>query len=273
MLLADVTRKQAFLTHLAFSTAIFLLLSFVIVFHWYPDFYFSLDGGDRAILTIFFVDVVLGPGLTLLVFKPGKKSLKFDMSVILLLQMVALAWGVQNVYTERPAAAIYYYGKLSCIGQNDIEGMDMESIKAGPSGSQRLAFLQRPDTVDEFFDFSKEAFQNNSAEIFYYIDKIVALDESSVARLSLYEVDMELLEGENPAFAIRTQEYIDNNAGYLDSYVIFPVDCRYGSKLAVYDTTQLKIIDSIDVPTEERATERDPLIKLKITVTKESPAE
>ena len=60
MVLNDVSRKQAFLTHLAASGTVFIVLSYYIVFHWYPDFYFSLDGGSRAIGTIFFVDIVLG---------------------------------------------------------------------------------------------------------------------------------------------------------------------------------------------------------------------
>ena len=98
MIFTDVTRKQAFLMHLAVSACIFVILSYLILFHWFPEFYFYLDGGDRAIATIFFVDVILGPGLTLLVFKPGKKGLKFDMAIILLMHLSALVWGINNGY-------------------------------------------------------------------------------------------------------------------------------------------------------------------------------
>ena len=48
------------------------------------------------LITIFLVDVVLGPGLTLMVFKPGKPGLKFDMAAIVVLQMVALSWREKN---------------------------------------------------------------------------------------------------------------------------------------------------------------------------------
>ena len=68
MIFSDISRKQAFLTHLAASAAVFIIVSYLIIFHWFPDYYFFLDGGVWAIATIFFVDVVLGPGLTLLLF-------------------------------------------------------------------------------------------------------------------------------------------------------------------------------------------------------------
>ena len=69
MVFADITRKQAFSTHLLISMAVFVVLAYLIIFHWYPSYYFHIDGGYRGLATIFFVDVVLGPGLTLLVFK------------------------------------------------------------------------------------------------------------------------------------------------------------------------------------------------------------
>ena len=56
MIFSDVTRRQAFSIHLALSACVFVVLSYLIVFHWFPGFYFYLDGGIRAIATIFFVD-------------------------------------------------------------------------------------------------------------------------------------------------------------------------------------------------------------------------
>ena len=201
MILTEISRKQAFLTHLGVSSIIFMVLSYLIVFHWYPDFYFSLDGGQRAIATVFFVDVVLGPGLTLLVFKPGKKSLRFDMSVIVLVQISALIWGVNNVFTERSATAVFYQGKFTCISQPDAREINLSAISSGPGGKQRLGFLQRPDSVDEWLDFTKKAITHNSSAVYYYGEKIVPLDENVVARLDKYQLDLGALREENTQYA------------------------------------------------------------------------
>ena len=71
-----MTRIGAFLIHLGVSFAIFLALASLVVFVWYPDFFFSTDGGWQGMRIIIAVDLVLGPTLTLIVFKPGMPGLK-----------------------------------------------------------------------------------------------------------------------------------------------------------------------------------------------------
>ncbi len=263
MVLTDIRRKQAFLTHLTVSAALFLVLSYLIVFHWYPDFYFFLDGGNRAIATIFFVDVVLGPGLTLLVFKPGKKYLKFDMTMVLLVQLSALVWGVNNVYSERPATAVFYLGKFACISHPDAGDIDMASIEAGPSSKQKLSFLQRPDTVDELLEFTKQAFKNSSSAVYYYGEKIVPLDEHVVARLGKYRLDQAALREEDTQYA-ETVDAVTKNQ-YADSrYQLIPMSCRYARAIAVYDKAEFKITDTLDVPTMLSAEATDEPLPLSI---------
>lgn len=54
------------------------------------------------------VDLILGPLLTLIVFRSGKPGLEFDLSTIVTLQVVCLAAGLYIVYSERPIFFIYY---------------------------------------------------------------------------------------------------------------------------------------------------------------------
>lgn len=257
MIFSDITRKQAFLTHLLASACVFAIISYLIVFHWFPDFYFFLDGGIRAITTIFFVDVVLGPGLTLLVFKPGKKTLKFDMTVILLMQFSALVWGVTSVYAERPGATVFYWGKFACISNNDTGEMDMTAITAGPSSRQRLSFLQRPDNIEDFQNFMTEAFEHQSAEIYYYGEKIVPLDALVVARLQNYKLDVSQLAIENEASSKLVENYLNRHEADLEHINLIPLSCRYGSAIAVYDEHELKITDWLEVKTKLRAVAQD----------------
>lgn len=263
MVFSDVTRKQAFLTHLAVSVCIFIFLSYLIVFHWFPEFYFYLDGGSRAIGTIFFVDVILGPGLTLLVFKPGKKSLKFDMAVILLLQSSALVWGVNNVYMERSGTAVFYWGKFSCIAHKDTSDIDMAAITANPSGRQRLSFLQRPDTAEGFHSLVTEAFEHGSSEIYYYGEKITALDEHVVTRLKNYRLDLSKLAEESEVSAKNVEAYLGRHNADIEYINLVPLSCRFGSAIAVYDTRKLKITDLLDIKTSLRAEAQDEPLPFK----------
>lgn len=257
MVLADFSRKQAFLTHVSVSTCIFFVIAYLILFHWYPDFYFYLDGGERAIATIFFVDVVLGPGLTLLVFKPGKKSLKFDMAVILLLQVSALAWGIKSVYVERSGLAIYYLGKVACVSHSESSGYDMTAISNGPSGKQRIAILQRPDTIKELFEFTQEAYLNNAGEIYYYSKQVAPLTKDKLPRLDKYALNLAQLKTESEAEALAVASYISNHPGHDQDYKLMPLVCRYGKALAVYDMHELKISDTLEIKTKLLMTDLD----------------
>lgn len=80
------------------GSAIFLFVWFVL----YPPPLLVSLGGHEIFLLILTVDVVLGPLLTLVVFNLAKKSLKFDLSVIVMLQLFALAYGVQTLFEARP---------------------------------------------------------------------------------------------------------------------------------------------------------------------------
>jgi hypothetical protein len=103
-----MSRYQAFLYHFIISFALFVVLAYIILFHWYPGFFYSIDGGWEGMRIIIGVELVLGPLLTLVVFKPGKPGLKFDLSLIAILQVVCLSLGLYIVYNERPIFFVYY---------------------------------------------------------------------------------------------------------------------------------------------------------------------
>ena len=254
MKISDVSRKQAFLSHLLASTSIFLILSYLIIFQWYPSFYFELDGGRLGIVTIFFVDIVLGPGLTLLVFKPNKKSLKFDMSVVLLCQILALGWGVKSVYEDRPALTVFYLGKFSCLTQSDVGEVDRGNISKGSAGKQMLAFLRSPDLKIEKLAFQYEALKNNSAEIYYYGSKFESLNDDNVDRILRYKLDLEALKSKSTQAYNALIAYKKKHAESLESYHFYPISSRFKNAIAVFDSRQMKIVDIINAGTSLRAT-------------------
>ena len=70
-----VSRKKAFAVHLLASSTVVSVVLAVIAFFWYPGDYFAMAGVWAALQVLIFVDVVLGPSLTLMLFKPGKPGL------------------------------------------------------------------------------------------------------------------------------------------------------------------------------------------------------
>jgi hypothetical protein len=108
-------RWQAFMVHLLCSIVILSLLVCVIRFFWYPGFLFWADGGLQGLKLITVVDITTGPFLTLLVYKIDKKSLVFDLSCIVILQLSCLAGGMWAVGSTRPAAVVYAAGGYATV--------------------------------------------------------------------------------------------------------------------------------------------------------------
>jgi len=54
-----MSRYLAAFYHLLISLAVFAVLAYLVVFVWYPDFFYSIDGGWEGMRIIIAVDLVL----------------------------------------------------------------------------------------------------------------------------------------------------------------------------------------------------------------------
>ena len=86
-------------------------------------------GGHEIFLLVVGIDVVLGPLLTLVVFKSGKKTLKFDLAVIALLQIAALVYGVSTLLEARPAYVAALGDKFQVIQATEVTDANLAKAK------------------------------------------------------------------------------------------------------------------------------------------------
>ena len=84
-------RVRASLLHLALSALVAATVTVLVLAVWYPTPYHTLSGGLHLLGMMLVVDMVLGPALTFLVYRPTKshKELTVDFSLIALLQLAA----------------------------------------------------------------------------------------------------------------------------------------------------------------------------------------
>ena len=73
-------RLKFFLIHLSISLIIALSVVGLVFFAWYPTPLVIAVGVTQIFLMMLSIDVIVGPLLGLLVYKEGKKTLKFDLS-------------------------------------------------------------------------------------------------------------------------------------------------------------------------------------------------
>lgn len=109
-----------FLSHLAISSVIALVSLYLVFYVWYPSPLDKALGVTHIFLLILAIDTILGPLLTLLVVKEGKKTLKMDLAVIAVLQLLAFSYGISTVAVTRPVYITYDAVRFDAIRANDV---------------------------------------------------------------------------------------------------------------------------------------------------------
>ena len=148
------SRWQAAGTHLLISIAIASAVIALMLGVWYPGPLFEAAGGAGILYILVGVDVILGPLLTLIVFKSGKRSLKFDLTMIGLVQIAALIYGVYVVFLARPAFIVFVKDRFELVTTVELEPEELAKAKypqfsaPGWTGPQ-LAVADMPDDPKE----------------------------------------------------------------------------------------------------------------------------
>jgi hypothetical protein len=145
-----MNRWVAALVHFSISVAVGASLFAAFWFVWYPAPVFEAAGGLSLFGLLLAVDVVLGPLLTLIVFNPAKKSLKFDLAFIGVVQVAALVYGVYTLYIARPVYLASLGHRFDIVHASDIDRDDLaKSKKSLPLFGPQWTGIKQPDDKKE----------------------------------------------------------------------------------------------------------------------------
>lgn len=147
-----MSRYRASLIHLLLSVTLLSVVFAVVFFSWYPKPAFEVVGASSIIRLLIAVDLVMGPLLTLVVFKHGKPGLKFDLAVIALMQIGALAYGAHRLYDERPQYMVFAVDRVEFVSikRIDTSEIQFDELRTGPLTKLIKVFARRPQDPEDF---------------------------------------------------------------------------------------------------------------------------
>jgi len=150
-----MTRYRASSIHFLISASVVSAIFAVIFFVWYPAPTFRIAGAISIVLVLVGVDLVLGPTLTLVVYKEGKRGLKFDLTVIALVQLAALVYGSYTFYQERPYYMVFAVDRFNLVTEPQIDKSQIlyPELKDKPFAQVIKVFARRPEETEEFQKF------------------------------------------------------------------------------------------------------------------------
>ncbi len=113
--------------HLLLCVVIALFLFAFFWFQLYPAPLFQASGALKVFLVLLAIDVVLGPLMTLIVWKRDWKQLRKDLAVIALLQIAALGYGVYTLWIARPVYVAALGPRFDVVHATDIDASEIKT--------------------------------------------------------------------------------------------------------------------------------------------------
>ncbi len=147
-----MTRYKASSIHFFISASIVSVIFSIIFFVWYPGPTFQIAGAMGIVLVLVGVDLVLGPTLTLIVYKEGKRGLKFDLAVIAMIQLAALVYGSYIFYQERPYYIVFAVDRFNLVTEKQIDKSKIlyPELLEKPFADVIKVFARLPEDPEEF---------------------------------------------------------------------------------------------------------------------------
>ncbi len=155
-------RLKFFLNHLFISFLIALLVVGLVFFIWYPAPLAKAVGVTHIFLMMLTIDVIVGPLLGLLVYKEDKKSLKFDLTIIIAIQISALLYGIYSIEQGRPVWIVYSVDRFELVRKNEII---LENINHVKPQFQQLSWLKPQFVATQFAQDVKQRNDDMFAEV------------------------------------------------------------------------------------------------------------
>ena len=136
---------QAAAIHSVCTVLVAALAAWLVFGVWYAYPHRELSGGRELFLLVVTVDVVCGPLLTLVLFnlKKPRKELVMDLSLVAVIQLGALAFGMWTVWEARPLYMVQEVDRFKVIAAPDVNASALKALPA----DIKTKFLSGPITV------------------------------------------------------------------------------------------------------------------------------
>ena len=149
---------KAAATHLLVTILVATLAAVLVFYVWYPWPFYEIVSGRELFWLVIGVDVVCGPLLTLVLWNPAKsaKELTLDMSLVGLVQVAALTYGMSTVTDTRPVRLVFEVDRIRLVSASEINPAQLElavkSLHKLPWTGPVLVGIRQPKDNQEMME-------------------------------------------------------------------------------------------------------------------------
>ena len=125
-------RRKAALIHVSVTVLLAVTVATVVFVVWFPGEYRSMSGGTELFMLVASVDFTIGPLITFVIADSRKTRghLGRDIAVIVVLQLIALGYGLHMVSISRPVMLALEEDRFRVVSANDVYTQELPQAKA-----------------------------------------------------------------------------------------------------------------------------------------------
>lgn len=243
-------RIRAALVYLAPTAMVAAVVFVSVYFLWYPGAFFAAAGGLDLLRTIVIVDVTLGPLVVLVIYKPGKWGLKFDLVTLAVLQTAALAYGVYVLFEARPVYVAFVKDRFEIARANGFPEGELDPAKAksyaklsitGP----RWVGVRLPSGADEKFMLLLSGMGGVDAQYYprYYVPYADVRGDVRARALPIAE-----LRKRNPSLTRRIDDDVAATGKAEDTLAFLPMRSGKSDLTVLVDRTSGEVVRVVAIP-------------------------
>lgn len=238
------SKAKALLFHALLSATLLIGPLMGITHHFYPDLLWARDGGWQVIRIVVGVDLVLGPLLTAIVYVPGKKTLKMDLAVIGLIQVLAFTWGAYTMWSQRPRWIIMAYDSVYTLTVPQLENGWPDGFDRSPWTSAETAWSVLPDDPHAAYQVLATAVHAGRA-FFVNARTVSRWDDRAQAWAHRYAIHEEsLIKWPDGRTALARWHHAPE---FRKDAVLLPFKARYSKTVVALDPATGNILYDLDL--------------------------
>ena len=237
-------KLKASATHLLLSIVVISLAIGLIIYFWFPDSLVRVSNFKKIALLIVSIDLILGPLLTFVVFKPQKKGLKFDLSAIATLQVCALVYGLFTLYQAHPVYIAFNVDRFTLVSAIDAkpENTLIEDLKVSKYASPKLVVAKIPEENQARSKFLEEVM--SGAPDLVYRPELYHTYENNIHEILMKSLDPNIIfKDKKPKEKLAA--FIKKHGKTKEDYAYLPLEGPTKDAVWVLDKISAKPIDII----------------------------
>lgn len=213
---------------------------------WYPNPFFSISGLSSILLMMLAIDLILGPLLTFIIYRPKKNTLKLDLTVIATIQVAALFYGAFTVYEAHPLYVAFAGDRFTPINANEVNPSKakFDSLKKSKLSGPTLVYVKKPSDPAEMSRVTTEVLSGKpdlDARPEYYNPVQQHIDE--ILNKSINYKALEKKPGNQKKF----KRFIEKHGQTLHDYAFIPLVGKTKDVLWAFDRNTGQPVDIIEI--------------------------